>query len=200
MSTRKIAECINVRINVGNFQHIELTKYAEEEIEFSSNEERTKKEDALRDDLVVSLIRSMKAIPERLGKGIESAIQVEESIQKAIPEWLANSPIPNIANGAAKLSIKASAEQKAHKEKQDEIIPEVLKSVTVDTVTEVTQEPINPTTKIQEDAEDLFESDEVNQENKKTVVAKTDAVEVDTIETDSKTDDDIFDDDIFGND
>ena len=36
MVKRKIAECINLRVNVGNYQHIELTKYVEEEIEYSS--------------------------------------------------------------------------------------------------------------------------------------------------------------------
>ena len=47
MSKKKIAETINVRINVGNYQHIELTKYAEEEIEYSSTEELQSKEDSL---------------------------------------------------------------------------------------------------------------------------------------------------------
>ena len=63
MSTRKISECINIRINVGNYQHIELVKFAEEQIEFSTEAERIQKEDKLRDDLVASMTRSMKAIP-----------------------------------------------------------------------------------------------------------------------------------------
>lgn len=118
MSTRKISECINVRINVGNYQHIELVKYAEEQIEFANDAERIAKEDQLRDDLVASMIRSMKAIPEKLGKGIENAVEVEQSIKKAIPEWMAQGGVPNIANNAKKIEVRVSAEQKESKDKE----------------------------------------------------------------------------------
>jgi len=121
MATRKISECINIRINVGNYQHIELVKYAEEEIEYTDATDRKKKEDALRDDLVESLLRSMKAIPERLGKGVESAVEVEERIKKAIPEWMEKNPIPNIANGGKKLEISSAAEQKDKKDKMADL-------------------------------------------------------------------------------
>lgn len=116
MAKRKISECINVRINVGNYQHIEIVKYAEEEIEYSNTKERIEKEDAIRDDVVANLLRSLKAIPEKLGKGIENAIEVEESIKKKIPEWLANGPVPNIANGAIGKEISVSATQQAQKD------------------------------------------------------------------------------------
>ena len=112
MANRKISECINLRINVGNYQHIELTKYAEESIDYETDAERIAKEDQLRDELVDSLKRSMQAIPEKLGKGLEEAIEVEQAIQKAIPEWLENSPVPNLANNAEKKFIQDAAEQK----------------------------------------------------------------------------------------
>ena len=124
MTQRKIAEAINVRINVGNYQHIEIVKYAEEIIEYSSAEERVIKENALRDDLVLSLQRSMSAIPARLGKGVAEAQIVEESIKTKLPEWLASGAVPNIAasniatpnlniaNMAAKKEIQVAAEQR----------------------------------------------------------------------------------------
>ena len=116
MSTRKISECISIRINVGNYQHIELTKYAEEEIEYNSDKEREIHEDALRNDLLSGLIKSMHEVPKRLGKGVEEAQEVEEAIVKAIPEWLKNNPVPNIANQASQNNLKNAAEQKNNKD------------------------------------------------------------------------------------
>jgi hypothetical protein len=171
MATRKIAECLNVRINVGNYQHIELTKYAEEEISYDTYAERISKEDILRDDLVDSLIRSMKAIPEKLGKGVENAIEVEESIGKAIPKWLENDTVPNIANNAKKKMIQVAAEQKDNKDSQSKVISvEEIKPEQKDSnpknETVVTEENL-----FEDDAPDieeisLFEDDNAN---KKTV-------------------------------
>jgi hypothetical protein len=151
MATRKISECINVRINVGNYQHIELSKYAEESIEFSSDEERIAKEDQLRDDLVVSLVRSMKEIPKKLGKGIDQAIEVEESIKKAIPEFLEKGNVPNIANVPKKNHVQDTAEQKNQKDQAEENLSEV----TSDKV--ISDEKASDT----ESDEDLFEEDEM---------------------------------------
>ncbi len=41
---KKIATALNVRINVGNYQHIELTKYAEQSISYDSEDEMIKPE------------------------------------------------------------------------------------------------------------------------------------------------------------
>ena len=111
MSTRKIAQCINVRINVAQYEHIEFTKYGEEEIEFSSAEERVQKEDALREDLVASLMRDFREVPKQLGKGLAQALKVEETIKKVLPQWLSENPVPNIANTAQKADIKNTAKQ-----------------------------------------------------------------------------------------
>lgn len=181
MSKRKIASCINVRINVGNFQHIELVKYAEEEIEYSSAEERIAKEDDLRNDLVSDIIRSMKAIPERLGKGISEAIEVEESIKKAIPSWLEENPIPNIANNAEKLVTKVAAEQKDALSKQNKIIPEeIVKDDKISAPQKDTAKPNEPKDNAKENVKDLFEDD------------------LKALDANAATDDDdIFDDDLF---
>ena len=98
MSKRKIAACHNVRIVVAKYEHIDSTFYAEEEIEYESEEERIEKESKLNNDVVDFLIKSMRELPERLGKKTEAVQQVEQSIKKAIPEWLENDPVPNIAN------------------------------------------------------------------------------------------------------
>ncbi len=115
MSNRKISECICLRINVGNFQHIELTKYAEESIDFLNDEDRVVKEDQLTIDLVASLKRSLNLITTNLGKGVAEAQEVENVVVKKIPEWLNNNPIPNIANKAQKVSMKIASEQEDKK-------------------------------------------------------------------------------------
>jgi hypothetical protein len=156
MPQRKISECIDLRINVGNYQHIGLTKYAEETIEYTTEEERIAKEDQLRDELVESLKRSMKAIPERLGKGIEEAIEVEEAIKKAIPEWLESGAVPNIANKAEKKLIQNAAEQKAEKDAATE------------NMSEVTAQNADGSEDVPSDTadEDLFEEDEMPEPEK----------------------------------
>jgi len=117
MSKRKIADCVNIRIRVGDFEHIEVVKYAEEEIEYTDAQDRIAKEDALTNSLVDSVMRSLMSIPERLKKGKTQAIEVEQKIMKAIPAWLANEPVPNIANGAKKAFNTEVDKQQKEKEK-----------------------------------------------------------------------------------
>jgi hypothetical protein len=181
MEKRKISECVNVRINIGNYQHIEITKYAEEEIEFSSASERIQKEEALTDDLTQSLIRSMKAIPERLAKGVDQAVEVQALIKKAIPEWLANSPVPNIANNAKKNEIKADADAKSNKDEAVARVKEV-DLMENDVAPVPSQAPAHETNEKNEaEANELFDDGATN-----TSVKKSD-------------NDDLFgDDDIFG--
>ena len=197
MSKRKISECINIRINVGNYQHIELTKYAEEGIEFSSDSDRIEKEDGLRDDLVASIMRSMKAIPERLGKGIDQAIEVEEAIQKAIPAWLENGPVPNIANGAKEKVIKVTAEQKDNKDSQIPVVDTKIDKE--DVQVEVVKTSESTTSVSEEDVHDLFEDDapSTNTEAKKEVEKEKDvdpSVKNDLKEFFDEDDDDLFSD------
>ncbi|MFA5313834.1 MAG: hypothetical protein WC375_11070, partial [Methanomassiliicoccales archaeon] len=115
MSEKKIAECVNVRINVGNYQHIDISKYAERTISFSTQEEMIQQEDALTQELLDNIIRNMRTIPERLGKKTDAVGVFEDSVKKTIPEWLANGPIPNIANGALKSHQTNVADQQAVK-------------------------------------------------------------------------------------
>ncbi len=116
MSTRKIAECVNLRINLGNFQHLEFVKYAEEQVEYSSAEELDKKEDSIRNDLIENIMRTLKDVPAMIGKGASEAQQVEQAIKNKIPEWLSNGPTPNIANYAVKKEIQIAASQQETKD------------------------------------------------------------------------------------
>ena len=94
---RKIATSVSVRINVGNFQHIELSKYAEGEIEFENEDARQFLEDELHSDILADLIRNMRELPERLGKKTDAVPVFEESIKKTVPEWMQSNIEPNIA-------------------------------------------------------------------------------------------------------
>lgn len=190
MANRKISSCVNVRMNVGNYQHIEFTQYAEEQIEFSSTSERIAKEDELFNDLTQNILRSIKSLPEKLGKGIDQAVEVQESIKKAIPAWLESNPVPNIANGAKKRDIQATAEAKDNKDsivkKQEEIKSEKNSIVEAKELvkTEKTEKTEKTQVKIEKkEGEDLFD-DSVSTTNKK-----------DKKEDDN--DDDLFGDDIF---
>jgi hypothetical protein len=156
MAKRVISEAINIRINVGNYQHIEITKQAQEEIEYSSESERLEREAELSKDIIDSVISSMKLVPERLGKGVENAQEVEDSISKAIPEWLEKSP-PNLANVPKKNSDKVAAEQKSNKDDNakslDNLIGDVPEVVSVvESSTEVVEDLF--------DGDDLFDDDE----------------------------------------
>ena len=145
MKKRVISECINVRVNVGNYQHIEITKQASEEIEYSSERERLDLEEELTNDLVNSVIRSMRTIPSQLGKGVDEAQEVEESISKAIPEWLNNQP-PNLVDKAKEKVNRVAAEQKDNKDS------------TAEDILDVEESPIVESSATLDD--DLFEEDE----------------------------------------
>lgn len=116
MKTRIISESINIRINVGNYQHIEIVKQAQEEISYENESDRISLEDNLMNDLINSIVRSMKEIPARLGKGISEAQDVEEAIASSLPKWLDKNP-PNIADETKKKLSKVSSEQKENKDK-----------------------------------------------------------------------------------
>jgi len=137
MNEKKIAECINVRINVGNYQHIDITKYAEKVISYETKEEMILKEDELTQDLLDNVIRNMRTIPSRLGKETEAVDKYEDSIKKSIPEWLANDPIPNIVgNGAIKQFNKLKSEENYVAEKRD-VAGKEMESILSDDLKEI---------------------------------------------------------------
>jgi hypothetical protein len=112
METMEISSGIVVRINLGNFQHIELIKSNKKVINYSDEADRIRQEDLMTSELVDCMKRDMSSIPSRLGKPDAPIAQVEESIKKVIPEWLAKSSVPNIADPVTKREIQVTAEQK----------------------------------------------------------------------------------------
>ena len=177
---RKISKCINVRVNVGNYQHIELTEYAEEKIEYSSKEELREKEQSLMDDLTGSLFADINLISSKLdGKGnlqgtVQKTQQLKESIFKKLPEWIANTPEPNIANKSLDSHEKNVIEQFINKNSGDD------KGDLMDDILEVKSEVKSEVKKDLDkelDDSDLFEDVKDDLKNNK------------------KVDDDLFDED-----
>jgi hypothetical protein len=124
MEEKKIATSVDLLINVGQFEHIQITKYAEKKISYDSQEDMIKQEDELTSDLVNDVIRTMRTLPEKLGKKTNAVSAIEEKIQKKIPAWLDSNEVPNIANGAQKQYdkniAKASAQVENAKANQQE--------------------------------------------------------------------------------
>ena len=117
MEEKRIAETLTIRISLGahTYEHIELTKYAEKKITYETPEEMVKKEDELTDEILVNMIRSMRRIPERLGKSGVQTVEVEERISKRIPKWLEENLVPNIA-GTAEVKHKQAIDRQASEE------------------------------------------------------------------------------------
>lgn len=204
MSTRVISTAINVRVNLGNYQHLELVKQAQEQIEFSTQEEMISKEDSLRNDLVASLKRDMAEIPVLLNKGVEAAIKVQEAIKTTIPEWMGKEKVPNLLTDVAeKLEVKVAAEQKQAKDDAIKVNEDVLGAAR-----EIVSISDTEKQKEAKEAEELFEDDfGLTQDPPKdeAIVAPVPKAEVvkpveKKVEVKSKSktdDDDFFGDDLF---
>lgn len=171
MEEKKIATAIDVLINVDRFEHIQVTKYSEKKITYESNEEMIRKEDELTAELVSDIVRTMRALPNQLGKKTEAVAKIENKIQKRIPEWLENGADPNIANGARRQHEKSVAEANAKSEDKREKAKEVEVETDAlfadksqdDVVTKVEENPVeNVGEDIGED-EDLFGEDLFNE-------------------------------------
>lgn len=127
MEQKKIATSVDVLINVGAYEHLQITKYAERSISYSSKEEMLEQEDALTNEVVADLIRSMRSMPEKLGKKTTANIEIEAKIAKKVPEWLNGNVEPNIANNAkiqhdtnkAKANAEIEAKQKTETPKAE---------------------------------------------------------------------------------
>ena len=110
MGEKKIATSVDILINVGAYEHIQITKYAEKKITYETPEEMVQKEDLLTDELVKDILRTMRSIPDKLGKKTDAVAKIEEKIGKKMPTWLEEGVEPNIANMAQKNANKATEE------------------------------------------------------------------------------------------
>jgi len=128
MMEKKIATSVDVLINVAQWEHLQITKYAEKKITYENEEDMVKQEDQLTDELVKDIIRTMRSLPDKLGKKTNAVASIEEKIQKKIPTWLEEGAEPNIANTAKVNADKAVAKANAEAE-QKKVKEETLKSV-----------------------------------------------------------------------
>ena len=165
MSNRKISKCLNIRVSLGNFHHVELVEYAEESIDFNNDAERIAQEDKWMGDLTESIKRDLMSLANKIGNPavIEKATkEVEGGIKSKIPEWLGQGPVPNIANQAQKKDVQITAIQ-ANVEKKDK---EFLDGGTAKPKPKV---EVKVEQKVVESKdEDLFDtSEDIKQDNKK---------------------------------
>ena len=65
MSKRKIAESLNIRIRTGDFQHIEMVKYAEEEIEYQDETQLNERIDHLNKKINTQMKKSVEYLQEK---------------------------------------------------------------------------------------------------------------------------------------
>ena len=109
MTEKKIGTCVKVLVNVGNYQNIEIAKYAETTITYESQEEMVSQEDKQTKEVLESLKRDMKKTPEELGKYEDKIEAFNNLTAKKMPTWLGEGAIPNIANSAKKVKEDAEA-------------------------------------------------------------------------------------------
>lgn len=120
MPKKRIATSVDALINVDRYEHLQVTKYAEREIEYTSEEDMIAQEDQLTDELLADITRSLNKVPEKWGKSGVPIKDFEEKVQKKLPAWLEGNAIPNIANNAEKQFKKNSAEAEAKAEEKSE--------------------------------------------------------------------------------
>ena len=94
---KKIATSIDILMQPARFEHIQIVKYSEKKISYKNEQDMLKQEDQLTSELVADLIRTMRSLPDKLGKKTNAVELIEENIKKKIPEWLENNPVPNLA-------------------------------------------------------------------------------------------------------
>lgn len=159
MEEKKIATAVDILINVDRFEHIQITKYAEKKIVYENSEEMVKKEDQLTDELVKDILRTMRSMPDKLGKKTDAVSNIEEKIVKKMPTWLEEGVVPNIANTAQKNANKAMEEShvKTENSKDKE---EAKKIETEEFLSEKPRKVEKPKEELDkdlfEDTEDLF--------------------------------------------
>jgi len=116
---KKIGTSVDLLINVARFEHVRVTKYSEQIIEYENEDEMKQKEDQLDKDLISNVVRSLTALPSSIGlnKSRTEAVEaINDTVAKSIPEWMGK-PEPNIAKD---VHSKAIAEEQAEKVEKTE--------------------------------------------------------------------------------
>ena len=88
---KKIATSIDVLINVDRFEHVQVTKYSEKQIEYRDEAERQQEEDKLTIEVTEDLVRSLSIMSEAIGgKTIEPTKAIVEKMRKKMYEFARN--------------------------------------------------------------------------------------------------------------
>jgi len=160
MTEKKIGTCIKVLVNVGNYQNIEIAKYAESTISYDSNEEMLAKEDLQTQELLSSLKRDMIKTPEELGRYEDKVEEFTDSVTREMPKWLGEGAIPNVANKAKELKEKTDAKQEESQQSKAKAvagIDAILEESDAPKAEEVKAEEKEDLDSLFGDDEDLFE-------------------------------------------
>ena len=142
MAEKKIAECVKVLINLGNFSNITVAKYDERTISYDTEEERLEKEQQHSRELIEGVIRVVRDVPhelqldnpevaEKLKIDPNALEKVEDRMTKEMPKWLGDEDVPNIANMAAEVKNETdntNVTKKQEKAKSDSELDELLGS------------------------------------------------------------------------
>jgi len=103
---KKIATSIDILINVGRFEHIQVTKHGEADIEFENDDQRIKLEDQLTTETIEDGSRSLQIIVDVLGGKMEMPMKsIADKISKRIPTWLEDKNVPNLADTKFKKAV-----------------------------------------------------------------------------------------------
>lgn len=158
MTEKKIGTCIKALINVGNYQNIEVAKYAETTISYESEEERIEKEDKQTKELLDSLKRDLQKTPEELNAYEDKVEAFKESVSKEMPKWLGEGVVPNIANSAKAVKEKSDAKKVDEVVSKSKIAEEFEKSLSDTEEEKVVQEAVVST--VGDTSDDLFPTDD----------------------------------------
>ena len=124
MTEKKIGTCIKVLVNVGNYQNIEIAKYAENTINYETKDEMVEKENQQTQELLASLKRDLAKTPEELGKYEDKVEDFNRSVTNQMPKWLGEGVIPNIANRAKALKETSDAKNEEKINDKNNVVAE----------------------------------------------------------------------------
>ena len=159
---KKIATSIDILMQPARFEHIQIVKYSEKKISYENEQDMLKQEDQLTSELVADLIRTMRSLPDKLGKKTDAVELIEENIKKKIPEWLENNPVPNLAKKMYENSQKEQfikAEEKDVEKESDKVADDKVAEL-IDDPEENEDKPIEPKAdKPKEENKEITEED-----------------------------------------
>jgi len=162
---KKIATSVDLLINIDRFEHLQITKYAETKITYENEAEMIQKEDNLTNELINDVLRTVRAIPGKMGQNllsenkIEAVTKMEEKIGKKMPAWLEEGGVTNIANTAKKNYQTAVANNNVKKIEKEE--SKKANAIETDKFLESKAEPVKPKIEEKDTKDDFFDDEDL---------------------------------------